>query len=254
QRESYLKGIEEYAIECSITKILGSETIQFCSDEGIQIYGGMGYSADAPMEMAWRDARIGRIYEGTNEINRLLSIGMLLKKAFKGEIDLMGPATAVGKELIQGIQKAEISNEVLAEEKQLVRNLKKVLLMITGSAVQKFGQKFDTEQQIILALSDILIEIYIAESTILRTEKNCARFGIDTQKNQIRMTQLYLFDAIEKINAKGKEAVISFAKGLELKGMLAGLNKYTKYQNYPNIVDLRRSIASKVIEENKYPF
>ena len=179
---------------------------------------------------------------------------MLLKKAFKGEIDLMGPATAVGQELMQGIQKAEISNEVLAEEKQLVKNLKKVLLMITGSAVQKFGPKFDTEQQIILALSDILIEIYIAESTILRTEKNCARFGIDTQKNQIEMTQLYLFDAIEKINAKGKEAIISFAEGVELKGMLAGLKQYTKYQNYPNIVDLRRSIAAKVIEENKYPF
>jgi alkylation response protein AidB-like acyl-CoA dehydrogenase len=253
-QEAELKGVEEFAIECSILKVSVSEKAQNCTDEGIQIFGGMGFSADAPMEMAWRDARIGRIYEGTNEINRLLSIGMLLKKAFKGEIDLIGPATAVGQELMQGIQKAEISNEVLDEEKQLVRNLKKVLLMITGSAVQKFGPKFDTEQQIILALSDILIEIYIAESTILRTEKNCARFGIDTQKNQIEMTQLYLFDAIEKINAKGKEAIISFAEGVELKGMLAGLKKYTEYQNYPNIVDHRRSIAAKVIEENKYPF
>ena len=253
-QEAELKGVEEFAIECSILKVSVSEKAQDCTDEGIQIYGGMGFSADAPMEMAWRDARIARIYEGTNEINRMLCVGMLLKKGFKGEIDLMSAATKVGQELMEGIPKTELSNAYFAEEKSLLQNLKKAMLMITGAAVQKFGPKFDKEQKIILALSDILIEIYMIESAILRTEKNCERFGLDSQKNQIDMTQLYLFDAIEKINSKGKEAIVSFADGPQLKGMIAGLKQYTKYQNYPNVVALRRNIAATLIEENKYPF
>ena len=253
-QEAELKGVEKFAIECSILKVSVSEKAQDCTDEGIQIYGGMGFSADAPMEMAWRDARIARIYEGTNEINRMLCVGMLLKKGFKGEIDLMSAATKVGQELMEGIPKTELSNAFFAEEKSLLQNLKKAMLMITGAAVQKFGPKFDKEQQIILALSDILIEIYMIESAILRTEKNCERFGLDSQKNQIDMTQLYLFDAIEKINSKGKEAIVSFADGVQLKGMIAGLRQYTKYQNYPNVVALRRNIAATLIEENKYPF
>ena len=144
-QEAELKGVEEFAIECSILKVSVSEKAQDCTDEGIQIFGGMGFSADAPMEMAWRDARIARIYEGTNEINRMLSVGMLLKKAFKGSIDLMSAATNVGKELMEGIPKPEISDEFFAEEKHLVKNLKKAFLMISGAAVQKFGPKFDTE-------------------------------------------------------------------------------------------------------------
>ena len=253
-QEAELKGVKEFAIECSILKVSVSEKAQYCTDEGIQIYGGMGFSADAPMEMAWRDARIARIYEGTNEINRMLCVGMLLKKGFKGEIDLMSAATKVGKELMEGIPKAELANTFFAEEKNLLQNLKKAMLMITGAAVQTFGPKFDKEQQIILALSDILIEIYMIESAILRTEKNSERYGIDSQKNQIEMTQLYLFDAIEKINSKGKEALVSFAEGAQLKGMIAGLKQYTKYQNYPNVVALRRNVAATLIEENKYPF
>jgi len=253
-QEAELKGVEEFAIECSILKVSVSEKAQDCTDEGIQIYGGMGFSADAPMEMAWRDARIARIYEGTNEINRMLCVGMLLKKGFKGEIDLMSAATKVGQELMEGIPKTELSNAFFAEEKSLLQNLKKAMLMITGAAVQTFGPKFDKEQQIILALSDILIEIYMIESAILRTEKNCERYGLDSQKNQIDMTQLYLFDAIEKINSKGKEAIVSFAGGTQMKGMIAGLKQYTKYQNYPNVVALRRNIAATLIEENKYPF
>jgi len=253
-QEAELKGVEEFAIECSILKVSVSEKAQDCTDEGIQIYGGMGFSADAPMEMAWRDARIARIYEGTNEINRMLCVGMLLKKGFKGEIDLMSAATKVGQELMEGIPKTELSNAFFAEEKSLLQNLKKAMLMITGAAVQTFGPKFDKEQQIILALSDILIEIYMIESAILRTEKNCERYGLDSQKNQIDMTQLYLFDAIEKINSKGKEAIVSFAEGAQMKGMIAGLKQYTKYQNYPNVVALRRNIAATLIEENKYPF
>ena len=254
-QEAELKGVEEFAVECSVLKVAGSEHAQSCTDQGLQIYGGMGFSADAPMEMAWRDARIARIYEGTNEINRMLSVGMTLKKALKGDIDLMTPATAVGQELMTGsIEKVTSSEKLFGQEKQLVENLKKVFLMIVGSAVQKFGPNLDAEQQVLLAISDILIETYMAESTLLRVEKNVGRFGIATQENQIEMAQLYLFDAIERVNAKAKEAIVSFAEEPMRSGMIAGVKQYTKYADYPNVAQLRKNIAAKVIEENKYPF
>ena len=254
-QESELKGVEEFAVECSILKVAGSEHAQNCTDQGLQIYGGMGFSADAPMEMAWRDARIARIYEGTNEINRMLSVGMTLKKALKGDIDLMTPATAVGQELMSGsIAKVTASEQLFGQEKQLIANMKKVFMMIVGSAVQKFGPNLDAEQQILLAVSDILIETYVAESTLLRVEKNADRFGVATQERQIEMTQLYLFEAIERVNAKAKEAIVSFAEGAQQAGMIAGVKQYTKYAEYPNVAELRKSIAAKVIEENKYPY
>ena len=253
--EAELKGVEEYAIECSILKVACSEDIQHCSDEGIQIFGGMGFSADTPMEAAWRDARISRIYEGTNEINRMLSVGMLVKKAMKGHVDLLGPAQAVGEELmgIPSFDKPDYS-ELFAEEKEMIKKLKKVFLMVAGSAVQKFGPQLEEHQQLLLAASDILIEVYMAESAILRTEKNAKRFGEDTQKEQIAMSQLYLYNAVEKINAKAKEGIISFAEGDELRMMLMGLKRFTKYDNFPNVVKLRTEIADKLIAENKYCF
>ncbi|WBL27135.1 acyl-CoA dehydrogenase family protein [Zunongwangia sp. HGR-M22] len=253
--EAELKGVEEYAIECSILKVACSEDIQNCSDEGIQVFGGMGFSADTPMEAAWRDARISRIYEGTNEINRMLSVGMLVKKAMKGHVDLLGPAQAVGEELmgIPSFDKPDYS-ELFAEEKEMIKKLKKVFLMVAGSAVQKFGPQLEEHQQLLLAASDILIEVYMAESAILRTEKNAKRFGEDSQKEQIAMAQLYLYNAVEKINAKAKEGIISFAEGDELKMMLMGLKRFTKYDNFPNVVKLRTQIADKLIAENKYCF
>ncbi len=253
-QEAELKGVEEYAIECSILKIVASEMSQNCSDEGIQIFGGMGFSSDAPVETAWRDARITRIYEGTNEINRMLLVGMLLKKALKGDLDLMAAATSVEKELVNGIPKAKISTNLFAEEKHLIKNLKKAALMILGAAVKEFGSKLNSQQQILLAISDILIEIYMVESSLLRTEKNCNRFEVGNQKNQIEITQLYLFNAIEKIKSKGKEAIISFSKNEELKTMLAALEQYTRYENYPNIAEIRRNIAATIINKNDYPF
>jgi len=253
--EAELKGVEEYAIECSILKVACSEDIQNCSDEGIQVFGGMGFSADAPMEAAWRDARISRIYEGTNEINRMLSVGMLVKKAMKGHVDLLGPATKVGEELmgIPSFDKPDYS-ELFAEEKEMLKKLKKVFLMVAGSAVQKFGPQLEDHQQLLLAASDILIEVYMAESAILRTEKNAKRFGEDKQKEQISMTKLYLYDAVETINQKAKEGIISFAEGDELRMMLMGLKRFTKYDNFPNVVKLRTEIADKLIAENKYCF
>ncbi len=254
-QEAELKGVEEYAIECSILKVAVSEDVQNTTDEGLQIFGGMGFSADTPMEKAWRDARIARIYEGTNEINRMLTVGMLIKKAMKGHIDLLGPATAVGEELL-GIPSFEIPDfsTLFAEEKDLIARLKKVFLMVAGSAVQKFGPELDTHQQLLLAASDILIEVYMAESALLRTEKNAKRFGEDAQATQIAMTRLYLYEAVDIVIKKGKEAIVSFAEGDEQRAMLMGLKRFTKYTNQPNVVALRNQISDKVAADNAYVF
>jgi len=253
--DAELKGVEEYAIECSILKVACSEDVQHCSDEGIQVYGGMGFSADTPMESAWRDARISRIYEGTNEINRMLTVGMLVKKAMKGHVDLLGPAQAVADELtgIPSFDKPDYT-ELFAEEKEMIANLKKVFLMVAGSAVQKFGPDLEEHQQLLLAASDILIEIYMAESTLLRTEKNAKRNGEDSQKEQIAMSQLYLYNAVDIVIQKAKEGIVSFAEGDEQRMMLMGLKRFTKYQNMPNVVELRNTIAEKLTAENKYCF
>ncbi|GGB73583.1 acyl-CoA dehydrogenase [Flavobacterium suaedae] len=254
-QEAELKGVEEFAIECSILKVAVSEDIQNCSDEGIQIYGGMGFSEDTPMESAWRDARIARIYEGTNEINRMLSVGMLMKKAMKGHVDFLGPATKVGEELM-GIPSFDTPDysELFAEEKEMIGKLKKVFLMVAGSAAQKYGPDLEEHQQLLMAAADILIEIYMAESTILRTEKLAKSKGEENVKAQIEMAQLYLYNAVDIINSKGKEGIASFAEGDEQRMMLMGLKRFTKYTNLPNVAALRETIAAKVIEENSYPF
>ncbi len=254
-QESELKGVEEYAIECSILKVAVSEDIQHCSDEGIQIFGGMGFSEDTPMESAWRDARIARIYEGTNEINRMLSVGMLIKKAMKGHVDLLGPATKVSEELM-GIPDFETPDftDLFAEEKDLVKKLKKAFLMVAGSAVQKYGADLDEHQQLLLAAADMLIEIYMAESAILRTEKMALKEGKENVSEQIAMAKLYLFQAVDIITQKGKESIISFAEGDEQRMLLMGLRRFTKYTNMPNIVALREEIAAKVVAKNEYCF
>ena len=254
-QEAELKGVEEYAIECSILKVAVSEDVQQTTDEGIQVFGGMGFSADTPMESAWRDARIARIYEGTNEINRMLSVGMLVKKAMKGHVDLLGPATAVGEELL-GVPSFDTPDysELLAEEKAMVKGLKKVFLMVAGKAVQQFGPDLEEHQQLLMAAADILIEVYMAESAVLRAEKNAKRSGEDSQKTQIAMAQLYLYDAVDIVMRKAKEAIISFAEGDEQRMMLMGLKRFTKYQNQPNVVQLKEMIADAVAERNGYTF
>ncbi|MBT8279381.1 MAG: acyl-CoA dehydrogenase family protein [Bacteroidia bacterium] len=254
-QEAELKGVEEYAIECSILKVAVSEDVQNCADEGIQIFGGMGFSEETPMEAAWRDARIARIYEGTNEINRMLSVGMLVKKAMKGHVDLLGPAMKVQEELM-GIPSFDTPDfsELFSEEKTMIAKLKKVFLMVAGAAVQKYGPQLEEHQQLLIAASDILIEIYLAESAVLRAEKNAKRFGEDAQEGQIAMAKLYLYHAVEIVEKNGKEAIISFAEGDEQRMMLMGLKRFTKYVNYPDIVDLRKVIAEKVKAENKYCF
>jgi alkylation response protein AidB-like acyl-CoA dehydrogenase len=254
-QEAELKGVEEYAIECSILKVAVSEHVQKCADEGIQIFGGMGFSEETPIESAWRDARIARIYEGTNEINRMLSIGMLIKKAMKGHVDLLGPATAVANELtsIPSFEMPDYS-VLFSEEKNIIANLKKLFLMVAGAALQKYGEDIEKHQQLMLACSDILIQIYMAESAILRAEKLAKKEGNDKVKEQIAMAKLNLFYAIDVIETAGKHSIISFAEGDEQRMMLMGLRRYLKYTNMPNIIELRNIIADKVTEENKYCF
>ncbi|MFH4967338.1 acyl-CoA dehydrogenase family protein [Gaetbulibacter sp. M240] len=255
EQQAELKGVEEYAIECSILKVAVSEHTQNCTDEGIQIFGGMGFSEDTPIESAWRDARIARIYEGTNEINRMLCIGMLIKKAMKGHVDLLTPAQAVAEELT-GIPSFETPDysELFSEEKNIIKNLKKLFLMVSGAALKKYGEEIEKQQQLMLAASDILIQIYLAESAILRAEKMAKKDGEDAAKAQIAMAKLNLFHAIDVIETAGKHSIISFSTGDEQKMMLMGLKRYIKYVNMPNIIELRNTIASKVISENKYCF
>jgi len=257
EQEAELKALEEFAIECSIIKVTTSEDMQICSDEGIQIFGGMGFSEETPMEAAWRDARITRIYEGTNEINRMVCIGMLLKKAMKKNIDLLSPTKGVFKEII-GIPSFSFKSKdysiLFTEEKILLKNLKKVFLMINGFAVEKFGKDLDKHQQTILALADILMEIYMAESALLRTEKNAIKFGEKELKIQIDMSKLYLYNSVDIVSKACRQIIVSISRGSKQKMLLKGLNKFTKYKNYPDVIEIRNNIAEKVKNENKYCF
>ena len=248
-----LKGVEEFAIECSLIKVGSSEDIQNCADEGIQIFGGMGFSADTPMESAWRDARIGRIYEGTNEINRMLSVGMLLKKSLKGELDLMGVVMKLVEEITKGkVSKSENNESILNEELTILKNLKNVFLIIAGSAFQKYGSEFQKHQQSLLGLSDMLIEIYFAESALLRTIKNNDRgHEISYQSD---MSKLYLFEATDLIQKKAKEIIGNISKGEAKKTLLKGIHRLCRYEDLPDIISLKNKIAEKVISENKYCF
>ncbi|MBW3467417.1 acyl-CoA dehydrogenase family protein [Arthrospiribacter ruber] len=252
--EAKLKALEQFAIEAAIAKVHGSEVLDYVVDQGVQVYGGMGYSADAPMERAYRDARISRIYEGTNEINRMLMVGMLLKRAMKGEINLFEPAMAVGNELTSVPSFDSIdTSELFAAEKEVIKKLKKVFLMVGGKAAMALQDKIESEQEVMMNLADVMIEIYAAESAVLRTEKLVSIQGEEACKQQIAMTQVYLFEAVEKIQTAAKEAIAAFAKGDEQKVMLMGLKRWTK-ADLVNTKELRRQIADFMIEKGKYPF
>lgn len=249
-----LKSLEEFAIECAIMKVHGSEVLDFVVDEGVQIYGGMGFSAEGPMDRAYRDARINRIFEGTNEINRMLTIDMLLKRAMKGQIDLMTPAMAVQKELM-AVPDFGSSDDtgVFAKEKKAVAHLKKAGLMVAGAAVQKFMMKLSEEQEVLMNLADMLIEGYVAESTLLRVEKLINLRGEANCQIEKEMAINYLHHAIERAASAGKEAIYAFADGDELRLMLLGLKRFTKIDPY-NLKESRRRIANYVIEKGEYPF
>ncbi len=252
--EAKLKAMEQFAIECAIAKVHGSEVLDYIVDQGVQIYGGMGYSADAPMERAYRDARISRIYEGTNEINRMLMVGMVLKRAMKGEINLFEPAMAVASELVSVPSFESIdTSELFAMEKDLVHKLKKAFLMVGGKAAMALQDRIEDEQEIMMNLADVMIEIYAAESVLLRTEKLVSQRGEAACAAQIAMTKIYLYEAIDKVEAAAKEAIVSFAKGDEQKVMLMGLKRFTK-PDFVNTKELRRQVADVMVAEGKYPF
>ena len=254
-QEAELKGVENFAIECSLIKVGASEDVQNCADHGIQILGGMGFSADTPMESAWRDARIGRIYEGTNEINRMLSVGLLLKKGMKGELELM-PAVMQAAIHLGSEKTNEIADGPLAQEHQLIENFKQLFLMIAGNATQKYGTKLEEEQQVLQALADVLVEIYFCESAILRTLKNCNRSGVNSQEIQIAMTQNYVFEAQGLIAKRIKEVILHLTGDNkdERNQLLEVLQKHGEYIDHPDSFGLRTKIADHLIKENKYCF
>lgn len=249
-----LKSLEDFAIECAIMKVHGSEVLDYVVDEGVQIYGGMGFSAEGPMDRAYRDARINRIFEGTNEINRMLTIDMLLKRAMKGQLDLMTPAMAVQKELMSIPDFGATDDEgFFSKEKKVIQNLKKAGLVIAGAAVQKFMMKLPDEQEILMNLADMLIEVYVAESVLLRVEKLASLRGESNVGVEREMALIYLHHAVDIVAASGRQAIAAFAEGDELRLMLLGLKRFTKIDAY-NLKAARRKVADHVIEQGEYPF
>ena len=252
--EAKLKALEQFAIECAMMKVHGSEVLDYVVDEGVQVYGGMGYSADAPMDRSYRDARINRLFEGTNEINRMLVVDMLLKRAMKGELNLMGPAMAVAKEIMSIPDfNSDEGGGLFVAEKKVLQNLKKTALMVAGAAVQKFTTNLSAEQEILMNIADMTIEIYVAESVLLRVEKLIGIKGEAAVELQQQMALVYLHEAVEKVNNAGRAAITSFAEGDELRGMLMGLKRFTKIEPI-NLKNARRDIADAMIAENKYIF
>jgi alkylation response protein AidB-like acyl-CoA dehydrogenase len=249
--EALLSAAEEFAVECAILKVHGSEVLDYVVDEGVQIHGGNGFSDEYPASRGYRDSRINRIYEGTNEINRLLTVDMILKRAMKGKLDLMGPAMAVSKELMSIPEFGNDDDSAFAAERKAIINMKKCILMVAGAAVQKLMMKLNDEQEILMNIADMAIETFEAESTLLRVIKMADKQGEAAAQIQIDLMRCYLNDAGDKVNKAGKEAINAFAGGDELRMMLLGLKRFTKTAPF-NSKDARRRIADKMIAENKY--
>jgi hypothetical protein len=248
--EALLGAAEEFAIECAILKVHGSEVLDFVVDEGVQIHGGNGFSDEYTISKAYRDSRVNRIYEGTNEINRMLTVDMLLKRALKGKLDLIGPSMSVQKELMSIPEFGEGEETAFATELKTVANMKKSILMVAGAAAQKLMANLSHEQEIVMNIADMIIEAFVSESTLLRVMKLAEKNGEENSKIQIAMMQCYLNDAVDKIAKSGKEAINAFAEGDEQRMMLLGLKRFTKTQPF-NSKDARRLIADKLIEEGK---
>ncbi len=249
--EATLKGIEQFAPECAILKVYGSDTLDYVVDEGVQIHGGMGYSAETNIERAYRDARINRIFEGTNEINRMLTVSMILRKAMKGELDLIGPAMAVGNELMSIPDFGAPDETLFAAEKKYIKNFKKALLMIAGTAAQKIQEKLVKEQEIVMNIADIATWIYVAESTQLRVEKMVSLRGEEACAEQLDMMRVLIYDMCDLINKAGKDALNAFVEGDELRMMMMGLKRFTKHEPF-NSKEARQRVALKLIEKGSY--
>lgn len=247
-------GAEEFAVECALLKVTGSETLDFVADESLQVYGGYGFIEEYPMARAYRDSRINRIFEGTNEINRMLSISALLRMAMKGKIDLMTPGMAIQKELLSVPDfSAPDAEDIFGAERKALRNAKKAFLLVAGSAVQKLMTKLESEQEVLLHAADVLIEVLNMESALLRAEKLVNLHGQAASQIYVDMVKCYFFDALDRINTAGKSALAAFAEGDELRVMQMGLKRFTKYETI-NTKNIRRAVADKLIEANGYCF
>ena len=249
--EALLGAAEEYAIECAILKVFGSEVLDFVVDEGVQIHGGNGYSDEYHISKAYRDSRINRIYEGTNEINRLLTVDMVLKRAMKGKLDLMGPAMSVQSELMSIPDFGSEEEGAFAKEKKAIANFKKCILMVAGAAVQKLMMTLSKEQEILMNIADMAIITYHAESALLRLEKLTALKGEAATSIQADIVKTYIYDAADAINKAGKDALNSFAEGDELRMMNIGLKRFTKVEPF-NSKDARRRICAQLVADNGY--
>jgi hypothetical protein len=246
-----LGGAEEYAIECAILKVYGSEVLDFVVDEGVQIHGGNGYSDEYEISRAYRDSRINRIYEGTNEINRLLTVDMVLKRAMKGQLDLMGPAMNVQKELMSIPDFGDEDDAPFAKEHKAIDNFKKCILMVAGAAVQKLMMTLSKEQEILMNIADMSIVTYHAESALLRLEKLSKTKSEAELAVQTAIVKTYIYDAADAINKAGKDALNSFADGDELRMMHIGLKRFTKVDPY-NTKEARRTICAQLVADNGY--
>ncbi|RYG42084.1 MAG: hypothetical protein EOO01_23785 [Chitinophagaceae bacterium] len=250
--EALLGAAEEYAIECAILKVSGSEMLDLVVDEGVQIHGGNGFSDEYIISRAYRDSRINRIFEGTNEINRLLIVDMVLKRAMKGRLDIMGPAMNVSKELLSIPDFGGGSDELFEEEKKLIVNFKKAILLTAGAAVQKLMMKLESEQEILMNIADMAIQTFNAESALLRLIKLCGDRGESAVKYESDIVKTYLYDAADRISKSAKDAINGFADGDEHRMMLMGIKRFTKAAPL-NSKAAKRRIAEKLIAEGKYP-
>jgi alkylation response protein AidB-like acyl-CoA dehydrogenase len=249
--EALLGAAEEYAIECAMLKVYGSEVLDFVVDEGVQIHGGNGFSDEYVISKAYRDSRINRIYEGTNEINRLLTVDMVLKRAMKGKLDLMGPAMSVQKELMSIPDFGAEEEGTYAKELKAIANFKKAILMVAGAAVQKLMMQLDKEQEILMNIADMAIEVFHAESALLRVMKLASLRGDAAIATQNDIMRTYLYDAADRINKAGKDALNSFADGDELRMMHIGLKRFTKVEPF-NCKEARRRISDRLVADNGY--
>jgi hypothetical protein len=249
--QALLGAAEEYAIECAMLKVFGSEVLDFVVDEGVQIHGGNGFSDEYQISKGYRDSRINRIYEGTNEINRLLTVDMMLKRAMKGKLDLMGPAMSVQQELMSIPDFGSEEEGAFAKEKKAIANFKKCILMVAGAAVQKLMMTLSKEQEILMNIADMSIVTYHAESALLRLEKLSKTKSEAELAVQTAIVKTYIYDAADAINKAGKDALNSFADGDELRMMHIGLKRFTKVDPF-NTKEARRTICAQLVADDGY--
>jgi alkylation response protein AidB-like acyl-CoA dehydrogenase len=249
-----MEALREYAVECSILKVMGTETLQYVSDETVQILGGYGFSSDYGVECTYRDQRVNRIFEGTNEINRLLITDMLLKRSMKGQLALIPAARKLLDEILgMGAGEELLDDQPLGEETKLVEGAKKVALLVAGSAVQRFMMALEEEQEVIGVLSNLVMDVYAMESVLLRTLKKLSSSAPETCAAEVAATRVFLYDACDRMEVEARRALARIAEGDTLRTQLAVLRRFLR-RTPPDTIELRRQVADRALELNRYPF